>query len=70
MPEPRHPWQFQCGTKRCYRSEAAAQQHLAQMQAEGLFQRPTRAYECPWCGAWHLGHLRVRRMQAEVRHAP
>lgn len=48
-------------SKRPFPSQEAAVQRLAELCRPGVEHpkgyAPKRAYECPWCGGWHLTHL-------------
>lgn len=42
-----------CGTKRSFASEGEALDRLKRYARQGGMSAQ-RAYECPWCGRWHL----------------
>ena len=46
----------QCGTKKRYDSEGVAVSHA--IAATKAWQTTLRAYQCRWCGMWHIGNRR------------
>ncbi len=62
MASKRHQRKKACEWKRSYATQAAAVAAVI-----GLRKRTgdsTRAYRCPFCGAWHHGHTARRTKQA------
>jgi len=58
-----------CGNKIPYLTERRANESLEQMKSRGKDVSRVRAYECPYCGYWHVGHsqrggIRWRKRQA------
>lgn len=47
------PLKFPC-TKFIFATKSLAKRELKRIAATGHSNIPTRAYECPKCGAWHL----------------
>lgn len=53
-----HEYEKGCAGKEAYPSESAAIAAIKIFRKEGTLHRPSRidAYECQFCGAWHLGN--------------
>ncbi len=58
-----------CGRKRQNSSKGAADRKLTALKrqhrgrARGVELQGVRAYECPYCSCWHLGHGTPARTQ-------
>ncbi|MFB6392579.1 hypothetical protein AAFH96_05605 [Polymorphospora sp. 2-325] len=45
-----------CQGKRAHSTREYAEQHRARLAAAGAAADRLRAYECGFCGRWHVGH--------------
>jgi hypothetical protein len=45
-----------CGKKTRHATEADARAHIAALHHKKGYQGQMRAYRCPFCHGWHVGH--------------
>jgi hypothetical protein len=59
MASRRHVRLRSCTTKHRYDTPQRAQQARLRMEATGIVVGVLRAYWCPFCAFWHLGHIAI-----------